>query len=80
MKTPEDAYSDKRPDVGHFKIFQSLIYFHVTKYAWKKLEPTIELGIFVGYNDIPHNYWVYLLTNRMIVVLRDVRFNDEKVM
>eukprot|EP00253_Pinus_taeda_P035655 PITA_35655 len=40
MKTPEEAYFRKRPHVGHFKIFGSSIYCHITKDAWKKLEPT----------------------------------------
>ena len=55
MKKPEEAFSDKRPDVGHFRIFGSSVYYHVTKYAQKKLEPTTELGILVGYTDTPHN-------------------------
>ena len=61
MKTLEEAFSGKRPDVSHFRIFGSSIFFHVTKDAWKKLEPTTELGIFVGYTDTPHNYWVFSL-------------------
>ena len=80
MKTPEEAYSSKRPDVGHFMIFGSSVYFHVTKDSWKKLEPIEELGIFVGYIDTPYNYRVYLSTNRMTVVHRDVRFDEEKAM
>jgi len=56
MKTPEEAFSSKRPDVGHFKIFGSSVYCHVTKDAWKKLEPKTKLGILVGYTDTPHNY------------------------
>ena len=40
MKTPEEAYFNKRPNVGHFKIFGSSVYFHVTKDAWKKLKLT----------------------------------------
>ena len=61
METSEEAYSDKRPDVGHFRIFESSVYFHVTKDAQKKLKPKTELGIFVGYIDTPHNYRVCLL-------------------
>ena len=53
MKTGEEVYFDKRLDVGHFKIFGSSIYYDVTKYAQKKLELTIELGIFLGYTDTP---------------------------
>jgi len=80
MKTLEEAYSSKRLDVGHFRIFGSSLYFYVTKNARKKLEPIAELGIFVGYTDTPHNYWVYLSTIRMTMVRRDVRFDEEKAM
>jgi len=80
MKRLEEAYSAKRLDVGHFKIFESSIYFHVTKDARKKLEPIIEFGIFVGYIDSPHNYRVYFPTSMMTVVRKDSRFNEEKAM
>lgn len=52
----------------------------MTKDAQKKLEPTTELEIFVGYTDTPHNYQVYLPTNRMTGVRRDLKFNEEKAM
>ena len=80
IKTPEEAFSRKRPDVGHFRIFGSSVYSHVTKDARKKLELTAELGIFVGYTDTPHNYQVYLPTNRMTIIHRDVKFDEEKAM
>jgi len=80
MKTLEEANSSKRPDVGHLMIFGSSVYFHVMKDAQKKLDPTTELGIFVGYTDTPHNYRVYFLTNKMTVVRKDVRFIEEKAM
>jgi len=76
MKTPEEAFSSKRPDVGHFRIFGSSVYFHVTKDARKKLELTIELGILVGCTDTPHNYQVYFPTSRRTVVCRDLNFDD----
>lgn len=41
MSTPEEAYSGKRPDISHLRIFGSPVYMHVTKDARKKLEPTI---------------------------------------
>lgn len=34
----------------------------------------------MGYNDTPHNYWVYLLSHRMKVVHRDVNLDEEKAM
>jgi len=38
MCTLEEAFPWKKPDVGHFRIFGSSLYFHVTKHAQKKLE------------------------------------------
>ena len=34
----------------------------------------------MGYTNTPHNYRVYMLTSQMIVVFRDIRFDEEKVM
>jgi len=52
----------------------------VTKDSWKNIEPKTKLGVFVGYTDTPHKYRVYLSTNRMTVVRKDVRFEEEKSM
>ena len=52
----------------------------MTKDARKKLEPTAEVGIFVGYTDTPHNYRVYLPEIRKTVVRRDIKFHEEKAM
>ena len=49
MSTPKEAFTRKKPDVSHIKIFGLSVYVHLTKNAKKKLEPTIEVGIFVGY-------------------------------
>ena len=76
MKTPMEAFSAKRPDVSHFHIFGSPVFFHVTKDAWKKLDPTAELGILMGYTNTPHNYRVFLPTNQRTVVRRDLKFDE----
>ena len=80
MSTPKEAFSGKKPGVSYFKFFGSFFYCHVTKDARKKLEPTVEVGIFLGHTDTPHNYRVYFSTNRMIVVRVDVEFDEEKAM
>ena len=59
MSTLEEAFTGKKLDVSHFKIFGSSGYVHVTKNARKKLEPTAEVRIFVGYAETTHNYHVY---------------------
>ena len=80
MSTLEEAFSGKKLDVSYFKIFGSSVYFHVPKEAKKKLEPTVEVGIFVGYKNTPHNYQVYFLAHRMTIFKRDVKFDKEKAM
>ena len=74
MSTPEEAFSGKRPDISHLRIFGSPVYMHVTKDARLNLDPTAEVGIFVGYTDTPHNYRVYLPDSRKTVVRRDIKF------
>ena len=44
------------------------------------LEPIVEIGIFVGYTDTPHNYRVSFPSHRMTMVMRYVKFDEEKAM
>ena len=80
MSTPEEAFSGKKLDISHLKIFGSPIYIHVTKDARKKLEPTAEVGILVGYTETPHNYRMYFPDSRMTVVRWDIKFYEDKSM
>ena len=68
MSTPEEDFTGKKPDVSDLKFFGSSIFVHVNKDARKKLEPTAEVGIFVGYTETPHNYRVYFPNNKMTVM------------
>ena len=68
MSTPEEAFSGKKPDISHLKIFGSHVYIHVTKDAMKKLELIAEVGIFLGYTETPQNYHVYFPDSRKTVV------------
>ena len=44
MSTPEEDFLGKRPDVLYFKIFGSYVYYHVTKYARNKIDPTKKIA------------------------------------
>ena len=52
----------------------------MTKNARKKLKPTVEVAIFVGYTETPHNYRVFFPNSGMTVVRRDIKFNEVKAM
>jgi hypothetical protein len=68
MSTPGEAFVGKKLDVSHFKNFGASVYVHVTKDSRKKMEPTAEVGIFVGYTETPHNYHVYFSNSKMTVM------------
>ena len=68
MSTPEEDFTGKKLDVSHLNIFGSFFYVNVTKNARKKLEPTAEVGIFLGYTETPHNYRAYFPNSQMILV------------
>jgi hypothetical protein len=80
MSTPEEAFTSKKPDVSHLKFFGSSIFVNVNKDARKKLEPTIEVGIFVGYSEAPHNYRVYFMNSNMTIMRQDIKFDEGKAM
>jgi hypothetical protein len=80
MSTPEEDFTGKKLDVSHFNIFASSVYVHVTKGTRKKLELTVEVGIFVGYTKKPHNYHVYLPNSKMIFMRWDIKFEEGKAM
>jgi transposase InsO family protein len=58
--TPKEAFTGVKPEVGHFKIFGCLVYFHVPKEKRTKLEPLGRKGTFVGYNESSKAYQIYI--------------------
>eukprot|EP00253_Pinus_taeda_P009826 PITA_09826 len=65
---PEGAFTVKKPEVSHFRIFGSVVYCHVPNEKRTKLDQNIERGFFIGYNETSKAYRIYILINRNIVV------------
>jgi hypothetical protein len=76
--TPEEAFSRKKPEVGHFQIFGCITYSYVPSEKRTKLEPMAERGIFVGYNETSKAFRIYLPSLRKTVLRRDVRFEEDR--
>lgn len=70
----------EKPDVSHFCIFDSLVNFYVLDKKRKKLNPIIENGIFVDYNDTSKEYRVYIPTQRNIFIRREVKFEEHRAL
>jgi hypothetical protein len=74
--TPEEAFTGRRPDVEHIKIFGCLTYSHVPLEKRTKLGPTAQQGILVAYSEVSKAYQIYIPSLRRMVVSRDVRFEE----
>jgi hypothetical protein len=75
-KTPEEAFTSEKPEVGHLRIFVCPVYIHVPKQKRTKMEPSGKKGIFVGYSETSKAYKIYVPGQRYIEVSRDVTFHE----
>src|SRR5579862_4818729 len=73
--TPYEAWHGVRPDLSHLRIPGSTAYIHIPKEKHTKLDTHSHKGILVGYDET-HQYRVWDLTRKDVVVSRDVRFNE----
>jgi hypothetical protein len=76
--TPEEAFTDRRPDVEHIRIFGCSTFSHVPSERRTKLDPTAQQGILVGYLEVSKAYRIYIPSLRKVVVSRDVRFEEDR--
>jgi hypothetical protein len=76
--TPEEAFTGRRPDVEHIRIFGCSTFSHVPSERRTKLDPTAQQGILVGYSKVAKAYRIYIPPLRKVVVSRDVRFEEDR--
>lgn len=75
--TPYEAWTGKKPNLSHTRIFGSTAYAHIPKIQRKKLDPKSRKLIVVDYEKDSTNYRLYDPRSRQISVCRDVTFNEE---
>ena len=76
-KTLEEMFAGKKPDVSHFRIFGSPIYFHVLKEKRSKLGASGKKGIFVGYSENSKGYRIYVASQKEVEISHDVTFDED---
>ena len=79
-KTPEEVFTGTRPDVSGICIFDSVCYCHVHADNRKKLDPSREKGLLVGYSKTLKAYRVYILARKRVIVSRVVQFDEDIVL
>ncbi|KAF2297197.1 hypothetical protein GH714_019277 [Hevea brasiliensis] len=70
--TPEEAWSDRRPDVCHFRIFECIVYPYVPDEKRRKLDDKGEKCIFLSVSDYSKAYKMYNPNTKKIAISRDV--------
>jgi hypothetical protein len=76
--TPEEDFSGKMPEVGHFRIFGCITYSYVPSEKRTKMDPMAERGIFVGYSETSKAFCIYIPSLRNTVLRRDVRSEEDE--
>ncbi len=74
--TPEEKFTDKKPDVSHLKVFGCITYVHVPDEKISKLDPKIEKCILIGYSLEQKGYKCFNPSTQKLQVSRDVVFNE----
>jgi hypothetical protein len=62
-KAPDEAFTNEKPQVSHFHVFNCPVHTHIPKQKKTKLEPSSLKGVFIGYSEslrvtestFPHN-------------------------
>jgi transposase InsO family protein len=76
-KTPQEAWSGRKPSVSHLRVFGSIGYTHVPDEERSKLDDKSKRYIFIGYDSSSIGYKLYNPNFGKIVISRDVEFDEE---
>jgi hypothetical protein len=77
LKTPEEMFTGKKPEVSHLKIFGCPVFIHIPKEKRNKMDPSGKKGIFVGYCEVSKAFRIYILGQHHIEISRDVTFDED---
>jgi hypothetical protein len=77
LKTPEEMFFGKKPEVNHLKIFGCPVFVYISKEKRTKLDPSGKMGIFVGYCEVSKAFRIYILGYYHIEINRDVNFDED---
>nr|GEW73459.1 integrase, catalytic region, zinc finger, CCHC-type, peptidase aspartic, catalytic [Tanacetum cinerariifolium] len=75
-KTPYELVHNKKPDLTFFRVFGALCYPINDSEDLGKLQPTADIGIFVGYAPSRKGYRIYNKRTRRIMETIHVQFDE----
>ena len=75
---PKEAWTGRKLDVSHVRIFGCVAYAHVPYKLRQKLDNKSKKCIFLGYSDQSKAYLLYNPVTKKVVISRDVKFAKEE--
>lgn len=79
FKTPEEMWSNKKPNISHLKVFGCQAMIHLPKEKRKKWDCKSQKAIFIGYCDHTKGYRFIIPTSRTVIKSRDAVFLETTV-
>ena len=76
--TPQEAWSGRKPGIGHLRVFGRIAYAHVPKQIRNKFDDRSKELVFVGYDSRTKGYKLYDPRNGKVTLSRDVEFNEDR--
>ncbi|GJR15369.1 retrovirus-related pol polyprotein from transposon TNT 1-94, partial [Tanacetum coccineum] len=76
-KTPQEAWSGRKPIVAHFKVFGSVAYGHIPDQRRTKLDDKSKKFVFIGYDEKTKGYKLMDPINKKVMVNRDVIVEED---
>ena len=76
-KTPQEAWSGRKPGVSHLRVFGSIAHAHVPDEKRSKLDDKSEKYIFIGYDANSKGYKLYNPETKKTIISRNVIFDEE---
>ena len=76
-KTPQEAWSGRKPGISHLRVLGSIAYAQVPEQKRSKLDDRSEKYVFIGYDSSSKGYKLYNPSNGKVISSRDVVFDEE---
>jgi len=76
--TPEEAYSGKKPFIGHLRVWGCLAYPHIPLEHRGKMEPTAGKACLIGYMPTSRQYKLYDPIAKKVIVATAPSFREDK--
>lgn len=74
LKTPNELFDGKKPDLSNLKIFGSTVMVHIPKENRRKWDKKAQKLVFVGYDEHTKGYRCMNRNTNKLVISRDVKF------